>query len=276
MSIIPKLSVRILPHIFNTRYRLARWTRKSKTFGKIIERLLFHEDDMIVLPKDSVAKTIDVNIDVSSSGDRTVVPSDVVKEIIRESGNIFIMNFCLCRKSNKCHDYPVDHGCIFLGKGIHKIPPEFGRVATPEEAVTYIDECSDLGLVHIIGRNKLDSIWLHTGSKKDLMTICNCCPCCCLWNVVRDISDDISGTFRKMDGVEVSVDTDKCIGCGKCEKICFSKAISITDGKCTIDAKCRGCGRCADVCPKKAIEITFDPSLVDGQIAKLRELVDLS
>ena len=275
VKLIPKLSAKILPFFFNTRYWLARQTRKHKHFGNFIRKRFFDGDDMIVLPKDSVVKNIDVNISIDSAGDRTILPSDVVKTLIDRTDDIFIMNFCLCRKSNKCKDYPIDHGCVFLGKETKKIPEKFGRVATREEAKAYIDECTEMGFVHIIGRNKLDSMWLHTGDKKDLMSICNCCPCCCLWNMVRDISDDISAVYRKMDGVEVSVETDKCIGCGSCEKICFTKAISIADGKCTINQRCRGCGRCVERCPQDAISIGFDTSKVDAEIERIGSLVNL-
>ncbi len=276
VKLIPKLSAKILPFFFNTRYWLARQTRKHKHFGNFIRKRFFDGDDMVVLPKDSVVKNIDVNIDIDSAGDRTILPSDVVKALIDRTDDIFIMNFCLCRKSNSCKDYPIDHGCVFLGKGIRKIPEKFGRVATKDEARAYIDECTELGFVHIIGRNKLDSMWLHTGDKRDLMSICNCCPCCCLWNMVRDISADISSTYRRMEGVSVTVDTDKCIGCGKCEKICFTKAISIVDGKSSIDDRCRGCGRCVEVCPQEAISISFDESKVDVEIERIGSLLNIS
>ena len=276
MNIIARLSAALLPFFFGTRYRLARMTRKHRRLGNFVNRRFFDGDDMVVLPKDSVVRDINVNITIDSAGDRTILPSDIVKEIIDRADDIFIMNFCICRKSNKCKDFPVDHGCVFLGKGTKRIPEKFGHFATKDEAKAYINECTEMGFVHIIGRNKLDSMWLHTGDKKDLMSICNCCPCCCLWNMVRDISDDISSAYKRMEGVNVSVDTEKCIGCGKCEKICFTKAISIVDGKCVLDDKCRGCGRCVEICPQDAISISFDDSKVETEIERIEKLVNLS
>lgn len=278
MSVIPRISVRVLGPLFGTRYRLASFTKHSKTFNRIITRMLFDGDDMIVLPKDDVVRTrrIETDIRIDDAGETTVLPSDVVKGIIERSSDIFIMNFCLCRKSNKCGDYPREKGCVFLGKGVHKIPNDFGHLATAEEAKAYIDECTELGLVHIIGRNKLDSIWLDTGDKKDLMTICNCCPCCCLWNMARNISDDIGSTFKRMEGVTVTVNAEECIGCGLCREICFIKAININDGKCSLNPDmCRGCGRCVEVCPRDAIELDFDESLVNGEIERISGLVNL-
>ncbi len=265
-----------MKYFFNARYRLARWTRKSRFFNRIVRKGLFDKDDMIVVPKDGVARTrrIEMDIDIPDAGDRTVLPSDVVKSVIRKMDDrIFIMNFCLCRRSNGCEDYPVDHGCIFLGNGTERIPPEMGHMATAEEAEAYLDECASKGLVHIIGRNKLDRIWLSTGKKNDLMTICNCCPCCCLWNVTRDISDDIGAIFKRMDGVEITADREKCIGCGLCQDICFTRAIKIVDGKCELDqAQCRGCGRCADVCMNDAITITYDEAKVESESDRIVSL----
>ena len=128
MRVIPWISVRIVPLAFNGRYRLAGFTRKSKTFNKLVKKIMFEEDDMIVVPKDDVAhKVIETNIEIDDPGDTTVIPSDVVKTMIDRADDIFIMNFCLCRKSNKCDDYPVDHGCIFMGVVYVFFDHHFGR-----------------------------------------------------------------------------------------------------------------------------------------------------
>ena len=278
MKAIPRTFVRVNKYIFKSRFRLASLTRRSKIFNSVISKMMFDGDDMVVLPKDRVVRrTIQTDISIEEPGDTTVLPSDVAKAMIDRADDIFIMNFCICRKSNKCEDFPIDHGCIFMGAGVHKIPPEFGRMATRDEAKAYIDECSDLGFVHIIGRNKLDTIWLSTGDKKDLMTICNCCPCCCLWNMTRNISDEIGSVFKRMEGVTVTMDQSKCIGCGSCMEICFCKAVSAKDGKFVIDQSlCRGCGRCAEQCASNAISISYDESAVSGVIDRVGGLVNLS
>lgn len=60
------------------------------------------------------------------------------------------------------------------------------------------------------------------------------------------------------DGKPV-VDHVKCIGCGKCNKICAFDAPVIRDRKATIDHQlCVGCGRCIGVCPTDAIEPSGD------------------
>lgn len=58
------------------------------------------------------------------------------------------------------------------------------------------------------------------------------------------------------------VNQKKCIGCGRCVKICAHGAPVITDGKAVIDVnKCVGCGRCLGMCPMDAIHALNDASM---------------
>jgi dihydroorotate dehydrogenase/Pyruvate/2-oxoacid:ferredoxin oxidoreductase delta subunit len=53
-----------------------------------------------------------------------------------------------------------------------------------------------------------------------------------------------------------SVDAEKCIGCGKCEKPAHCNAVKIVNKKSVIDPeKCLGCGICEALCPTKAISM---------------------
>ncbi len=54
----------------------------------------------------------------------------------------------------------------------------------------------------------------------------------------------------------------KCIGCGRCVRICAHGAPSVTDHKASIDiSKCVGCGRCLGICPMDAIYSINDASM---------------
>jgi len=73
-----------------------------------------------------------------------------------------------------------------------------------------------------------------------------------------------AGKMEQHCNGKVHCDQAKCVGCGKCVKICAQGAPSITDRKCTIDTgKCVGCGRCLALCPMDAIQPEFDASMKD-------------
>ncbi len=54
----------------------------------------------------------------------------------------------------------------------------------------------------------------------------------------------------------LKIDTDKCIGCGKCVRMCLANNIEIKDKKAhELGAGCIKCGHCVSSCPKGAIEL---------------------
>jgi len=58
-------------------------------------------------------------------------------------------------------------------------------------------------------------------------------------------------------GIEIELDTDACIGCGRCVEICPVNVLAMKEEKPVVvnDAACTLCGICADQCPTKALKI---------------------
>ena len=54
---------------------------------------------------------------------------------------------------------------------------------------------------------------------------------------------------------KLRVDEDKCIGCGKCEKLCPMNNIKIVDKKVVQNNQCTMCYRCINNCPKQAMTL---------------------
>lgn len=276
----------LVKHTFHTRFFLSRLTRKSKIAKKIIDRLLFQDDEIYVLPnkntvnKNKTSSTISANIEINQSfekDDSEFVPSEIIKTVIKQASDIVIMNRCLCRSSNDCQDYPQDFGCIFIGPASRKIASKYGRRATVEEALEHVDLADSYGLSHVIGRNKIDTVWMNVGPKEQLLTICHCCPCCCLWKVLPDLNDDISDKVMRLEDVEVHTIEENCKMCKKClgDDVCFGNAISLENGKVSIDQnKCVGCGHCIQKCKFDAIELTYTQKSVDAVLNRIGELVD--
>ncbi len=254
----------LLKKTFSQRFIFARMTR-IPGFGMLADHVLFEHDRMVCVPMDAV---VEVNVKLEQP-DQSFLPSAMVEHFINNASRHWIMDECICRSANHCKDYPVGLGCLYLGEATTDIDPRLGRPVTKQEALDHLRRCRDAGLVHLIGRNKLDTIWLDIKPGHKLLTICNCCPCCCLWKMLPALSQDIKSKVTMMPGVSVTV-TDKCVGCGTCVKSCFIGAIRLVDGHAVISDECRGCGRCAGVCPKKAVEVRLDG------LAKSIELISAS
>lgn len=260
---------------FSGRFLLSEFTRYPRV-AHIVDKLLFEGDDIFYLPKDRVIP-IGESVD-EAAAESTAVPSTVLEHFIREAGFHWIMDFCICRDSAGCEDYPTGLGCLFLGEAARGINPKFGRAVGEAEALEHVARCREAGLVHLVGRNKLDTVWLNIGPSNRLLTICNCCPCCCLWKVLPIIDTRISQKVNRMPGVHLTV-TDACVGCGTCTRgACFVDAISLVDKRAVIDDdQCRGCGRCADVCPNDAIRVEIERAdYIEAAIERITGLVDVS
>jgi nitroreductase/NAD-dependent dihydropyrimidine dehydrogenase PreA subunit len=66
-------------------------------------------------------------------------------------------------------------------------------------------------------------------------------------------------TSRTREDARITIDTQKCNGCGLCVDVCKDFSIVMKDGKAIVSGRpvfgCIGCGHCMAVCPQGAIKI---------------------
>ncbi len=65
-------------------------------------------------------------------------------------------------------------------------------------------------------------------------------------------------TFRYIPNIStLKLDTDKCVGCGECKKVCPHSVFEINKTKAAIKdlTGCMECGACHQNCPASAIEV---------------------
>ncbi|MBA7532182.1 Ion-translocating oxidoreductase complex subunit B [subsurface metagenome] len=251
----PLWFVNLLKKTFPNIKLIAKLTR-FPVVGKIFDFLLFEGDEIIYLTQD---KVISINKEVKKQAEM-VLPSKVLEHFIEKANYHWVMNFCICRDSMQCNDYPIDLGCLLK-----------------EEALDHIKKCKEAGLVHMIGRNRLDKQWLGVNPGYKLLSICNCDPCCCLWRISPVLASKIGSKVQKMPGVTLEV-SERCVGCGTCmQGICFVDAIHMVDNRAKITEECRGCGRCVEICPQNAIELTInDKEYVEKSIKQIEKIIDVT
>jgi len=65
--------------------------------------------------------------------------------------------------------------------------------------------------------------------------------------------------------IKVTIDREKCTGCGACLADCYRYALEIKDGKAAVvNSVCMFCGHCQAVCPANAVKLTgYDDTVID-------------
>ena len=169
----PMWFVALLTKACPGRVLLAELT-KVPIVGSVVDHILFRGDDIVYLPQNEVVP-VDEPVEAQ---DEVVLPSQVVEHFVQEARYHWIMDVCICRDASRCDDYPQDLGCLFLGEAVLGIHPKLGRLVSKEEALAHLERCRDAGLVHIVGRYRLDAFWMGGGPGDRLLTGCNWCPCC--------------------------------------------------------------------------------------------------
>jgi len=212
---------------------------------------------------DSDAKTIEANIELTETGEKVVVPMDLIKNALKHVDYIGGMDRCLCRDANDCEDYPHDIACLFFGDGGRAIVRHgLGKELTYEEACARVDKAAEHGLMgQAVWVEVEQFLWGIKNHEMDrFLEICFCCPCCCIAiRIARNATSKERHRFHPSGWTAVP-DRVKCTGCRKCNSGphgCPVEAISFgADGKVIINQEiCVGCGICKNKCKEDVIKI---------------------
>lgn len=184
---------------------------------------------------------------------------------ILEEAEYIGLGLCYCRHKAMHEGHPCEIGapwnvCLTLGNVARSLAENgaHARLIDKAEARDALERSYAANLVQI-GENV----------RENPAFICNCCGCCCE-------ALQAARRFSPMQPVATTnylpkVDGAKCVGCGKCAKVCPIFAVSLEEAAvgpeggpqrklARINGEiCLGCGVCARNCPTKAIAMERRP-----------------
>ena len=229
---------------------------------------------------------IPVNLRVGDYESETI-PLKLMDYFIDKAGTIAIVQ-CPCRVTAGCKNHNKDLGCIYMGKGaanldFEKLPGGGkGRIATKVEAKEHARAALKNGLVPAIGKFRGDAAAFGVLDYEDeFMNFCFCCSCCCVTAAMKYGNSDYKKHVKRIKGVTLVTDPEKCVGCGECFKVCIYDGLKMVKGKAVHTDNCIGCGQCEVACPNDAISIKFDENMdiddvMDDIIKRYEKIVDIS
>lgn len=180
---------------------------------------------------------LDPDLTAAPTEDR-VLTLDETLQFIDEQERTPYLNFCDCRSLAGDCGMPTKT-CITYRDGINTfVHRGHSQALTKEEAKDVVRQADKDGLMHTVNSNG----------------ICNCCgDCCYLFRGQRARSS--AGLWPASKHI-VSIDKERCVGCGKCTRRCHLQALEMENKKVRLHGeRCAGCGICATACPVQALEM---------------------
>ncbi len=162
--------------------------------------------------------------------------------ILRIAGSVFL-TYCPCRRYLTNKNEKICMTFSVVPEVGDKIPPySGGKYIDADQAIELLEELGPKGYVH--------SVW--TFQSPFIGALCNCRDRECM---ALDINGRYGFDFMHKGHEIAVVDSEACIGCGKCVDICQFRGIRIENGKAEITPDCHGCGNCLHVCENEALAL---------------------
>ena len=197
----------------------------------------------IMTPQPAIHRVVPAH---NSAKSEWILPYDDVKALLLGSRSFYLRD-CVCRvqqkhMGNKC-GFPL-RTCLSFSAAEH---PSVQDSVSKEEALAFLDEAEELGLVHTV-----------SNVMKGVGYVCNCCGCCC--GLLRGITDWGIENSVAHANYYADINAQECVGCGTCRERCQVHAISEDNDVSIVDRnRCIGCGLCVTGCPNGAARLERKP-----------------
>jgi NAD-dependent dihydropyrimidine dehydrogenase PreA subunit len=206
----------------------------------------------------SPMRVVPVNTAVAQPGS-LVTPFEIAEEMIDRT-EFQSLAHCPCRMSRRMAyegcDYPLEVCLHFGWVARFQIEQGLAKKISKKEAVELLHFSEEQGLVHLADN--------HSG---ELSSICNCCPCCCMF--IQGYTEFEFPHALTRANYWMEIDQETCKRCGVCAERCPVEAIAYTKKEVpVVDVdRCIGCGVCRPTCPTEAAQLVRK---VEEQVVPLR------
>lgn len=238
----------------------------QKALAELLEQYIHKEDDFmraLFVRGDTGLGRVFVQEEALEEAARLEILDYERAGHIIETSEVMGVSMCYCRHKKEhlgmACDAPMDICMTFNTVAASLIKHGHARAVDKIQGLDLLQQACEAGLVQF-GEN----------NREGVNFICNCCGCCCeaLAAIKRfGIVQTMHSNFI------ISLDKAKCIGCGKCGRICPVNALHAADapGETAATAKkprtppelrediCLGCGVCVRACPAGCLKLTRRP-----------------
>ena len=181
--------------------------------------------------------------------EHAVLPYERAEAIVRRHTRFAVRN-CVCRQERQL----IGQGCgkplevcLSFDNGAEaSARAGKARMISLNEALAIFKQADQAGLV------------LQPSNSQDPIFICACCGCCC--GVLRGIKQFDNPADLVVNAYIARHDADLCSTCEACIERCQMEAITLVDWAISLNPeRCIGCGLCVSTCPSGALSLARKP-----------------
>ncbi|MBI5249142.1 MAG: 4Fe-4S binding protein [Desulfomonile tiedjei] len=233
-------------------YRMPGWKGEANKWDVQISPLLnrYFSDHLGVDFRSYPTKGLrTIPIAATIKDTRQVMPYEDVLQFVDKQSS-FAVTTCACRHRKNVDPDSISckhesRNCLHFGSlAEYIVQNEMGTKILREQTLEILEAAADAGLIHGI-----------SNTTSDMDTICNCCPCCCVFlEPLKVVPSSTRG--HQPSNYILEINRDTCQACGLCAERCPMDAIKLVEEVLAFDPeKCLGCGVCAHKCPTGSLSL---------------------